>query len=280
MGLLNKLLGNEKKKKAPTKKKTTAATAKKKVPASVKDKYFITDLSADDKAATKANAKKKDVRMNIYEKVQQAIKNAELKKPESKLGRLEKIFTTNEEGKTIATIRYGSVIFYQGVMNDANVFDSHGKENFENKLGALNHLKIMLEADEWFNPQYEKYLATKELADKRSAATKKTNKKNAALATASSNVKSTAKKTAPKKTVATSKAKPATKKPATKKVASTKAKPAVKKAAPKKATTSKAKTAPKKATAKKATTSKAKTAAKKSTAKKPAAKKKTSTKKK
>lgn len=245
MGLLNKLLGNEKKKKAPTKKKTTAATAKKKVPASVKDKYFITDLSADDKAATKANAKKKDVRMNIYKKVQQAIKNAELKKPESKLGRLEKIFTTNEEGKTIATIRYGSVIFYQGVMNDANVFDRHGKENFENKLGALNHLKIMLEADEWFNPQYEKYLATKELADKRSAATKKTNKKNAATTKAASTAKA-----APKKKATTAK------------------KPAAKKAAPKKAT------------AKKATTSKAKTAAKKSTAKKPAAKKKTSTKKK
>ena len=245
MGLLNKLLGNEKKKKAPTKKKTTAATAKKKVPASVKDKYFITDLSADDKAATKANAKKNDVRKNLYKKVQLAIKNAQLKKPESKLGRLEKIFTTNEEGKTIATIRYGSVIFYQGVMNDANVFDRHGKENFENKLGALNHLKIMLEADEWFNPQYEKYLANKELADKRSAATKKTNKKNAATA----------------KTASTAKAAP-------KKKATKAKKPAAKKAAPKKVT------------AKKATTSKAKIAAKKSTAKKPAAKKKTSTKKK
>ena len=207
MGLLNKLLGGDKK------KKTTTTTATKKVPASVKDKYFITDLSADDKAATKANAKKKDVRMNIYKKVQQAIKNAELKKPESKLGRLEKIFTTNEEGKTIATIRYGSVIFYQGVMNDANVFDRHGKENFENKLGALNHLKIMLEADEWFNPQYEKYLATKELADKRSAATKKANKKNAATAKTASTAKA-----APKKK--TTKAK----KPAAKKKTSTKKK--------------------------------------------------------
>lgn len=227
MGLLNKLLGGDKKKKTPAKKKTTTTTAKKKVPASVKDKYFITDLSADDKAATKANAKKNDVRKNLYKKVQLAIKNAQLKKPESKLGRLEKIFTTNEEGKTIATIRYGSVIFYQGVMNDANVFDRHGKENFENKLGALNHLKIMLEADEWFNPQYEKYLATKELADKRSAATKKTNKKNAATA----------------KTASTAKA------------------------APKKATASKAKTAAKKTTAKKPaakkTTAKKKTSAKK-----------------
>ena len=242
MGLLNKLLGNEKKKKAPV-KKTTTTTAKKKVPASVKDKYFITDLSADDKAATKANAKKNDVRKNLYKKVQLAIKNAQLKKPESKLGRLEKIFTTNEEGKTIATIRYGSVIFYQGVMNDANVFDRHGKENFENKLGALNHLKIMLEADEWFNPQYEKYLATKELADKRSAATKKTNKK---VATAKA---ATTAKAAPKKKATKAK------------------KPAAKKAAPKKATASKAKTAAKKTTAKKPaakkTTAKKKTSAKK-----------------
>ena len=140
MGLLNKLLGGGKKKKAPAKKKTTTTEAKKKVPTSVKDKYFITDLSADDKAATKANAKKRDVRMNIYKKVQKAIDNAELKKPESKLGRLEKIFTTNEEGKTIATIRYGSVIFYQGVMNDANVFDRHGKETILFYLVILMHL--------------------------------------------------------------------------------------------------------------------------------------------
>ena len=227
MGLLNKLLGNEKKKKAPV-KKTTTTTAKKKVPASVKDKYFITDLSADDKAATKAHAKKNDVRKNLYKKVQLAIKNAQLKKPESKLGRLEKIFTTNEEGKTIATIRYGSVIFYQGVMNDANVFDRHGKENFENKLGALNHLKIMLEADEWFNPQYEKYLATKELADKRSAATKKTNKKKAATAKTASTAKAAPKKATAKKAT-TSKAKTAAKKstakkPAAKKKTSTKKK--------------------------------------------------------
>ena len=245
MGLLNKLLGGGKKKKAPAKKKTTTTEAKKKVPTSVKDKYFITDLSADDKAATKANAKKRDVRMNIYKKVQKAIDNAELKKPESKLGRLEKIFTTNEEGKTIATIRYGSVIFYQGVMNDANVFDRHGKENFENKLGALNHLKIMLEADEWFDPQYEKYLKIKELADKRSASTKKTNKKNATKAATSAE-----------------------------KVATTTKKATIKKTAAKKATTTKAKAAAKKTTAKKST-AKAKASAKKLTTKKPAAKKAT-----
>ena len=63
-------------------------------------------------------------------------------------------------------------------MNDANVFDRHGKENFKNKLGALNHLKIMLEADEWFDPQYEKYLKVKEDADKKSLTTKKLNKNN------------------------------------------------------------------------------------------------------
>ena len=188
MGILSRLLGKDEKKsttkKCSTKKTKTTKSVAKKIPASVKDKYFITDITPTDKANTKSNAKKKQVRLNLYKKVHQAIENAKSRKPESKLGRLEKIFTTNEEGKTIATIRYGSVIFYQGVMNEANVFDRHGKENFENKLGALNHLKMMLEADEWFDPQYEKYLTIKELADKRSAATKKSNKSKVVKATA------------------------------------------------------------------------------------------------
>ena len=186
MGILSRLLGKDEKKsttkKCSTKKNKTTKSVAKKIPESVKDKYFITDITPTDKANTQANAKKKQVRLNLCKKVYQAIENAKSRKPESKLGRLEKIFTTDEENKTIATIRY--VIFYQGRMEDADVFDRHGKENFENKLGALNHLKMMLEADEWFDPQYEKYLTIKELADKRSAATKKSNKSKVVKATA------------------------------------------------------------------------------------------------
>ena len=232
MGILSKLLGNKdekeavkkttikpvaKKKSAPKKislkktaKKTSikkakvAKSATKKIPASVKDKYFITDITPTDRANTKATAKKKQVRLNIYTKVQKAIENAQKSIPESKLGRLEKIFTIDESGKTIATIRYGTIIFYQGRMEEANVFDRHGKENFKNKLGALNHLKIMLEADDWFDPQYEKYLEIKETADKRSAATKKSNKSKVVKATATkaSAKKSTTKKSSAKKVVA------------------------------------------------------------------------------
>ena len=226
MGILSRLLGKDEKKsttkKCSTKKTKTTKSVAKKIPESVKDKYFITDITPTDKANTQANAKKKQVRLNLCKKVYQAIENATSHQPESKLGRLEKIFTTNEEGKTIATIRYGSVIFYQGVMNEANVFDRHGKENFENKLGALNHLKIMLEADEWFDPQYEKYLKIKETADKRSATTKKANKSKASskkTATKATSTKASAKKSTTKK----SSAKKVTAKASTKK-SSTKAK--------------------------------------------------------
>ena len=229
MGILSKLLGKDEKKsttkKCSTKKTKTTKSVSKKIPASVKDKYFITDITPTDKANTKANAKKKQVRLNLCKKVYQAIENATSHQPESKLGRLEKIFTTNEEGKTIATIRYGSVIFYQGVMNEANVFDRHGKENFENKLGALNHLKMMLEADEWFDSQYEKYLTIKESADKKSATTKKANKSKAsskktatkAIATKVSAKKSTTKKTSAKKVGAKASAKKTTSKAKSKK---------------------------------------------------------------
>ena len=85
-------------------------------------------------------------------------------------------------------------------MEEANVFDRHGKENFKNKLGALNHLKIMLEADDWFDPQYEKYLEIKEGADKKSLTTKKLNKNNSKTISKpkTSTKKATAKKTSTK----------------------------------------------------------------------------------
>lgn len=224
MGILSRLLGKDEKKsttkKCSTKKTKTTKSVAKKIPESVKDKYFITDITPTDKANTQANAKKKQVRLNLCKKVYQAIENATSHQPESKLGRLEKIFTTNEEGKTIATIRYGSVIFYQGVMNEANVFDRHGKENFENKLGALNHLKIMLEADEWFDPQYEKYLTIKELADKRSAATKKSNKSKVVKATATKSKKASATKVSTKASAKTRSTKAFASKASTKKASS------------------------------------------------------------
>lgn len=261
MGLLNKILGGNKKKSTAKKKTTATKPSTKKTSASAKDKFYITDLSEDDKANTKASAKKNSVRVNLYKKVQQAIKNAELKKPENKLGRLEKIFTTDEAGKTIATIRYGSVIFYQGVMKEADVFDRHGKENFENKLGALKHLKAMLEADEWFDPQYEKYLKTKETADKKSAATKSANKKKTVASAKKAETKvSDKKKAAPKKKKATAKAKPVAKKTVAKKT--TAKKPVAKKAAATKAKSPAKKTAAKKSSAKKSS-AKNKTANKK-----------------
>ena len=108
MGILSRLLGKDEKKsttkKCSTKKTKTTKSVAKKISESVKDKYFITDITPTDRANTKANAKKKQVRLNLCKKIYQAIENAKSHKPESKLGRLEKIFTTDEENKTIATL--------------------------------------------------------------------------------------------------------------------------------------------------------------------------------
>ncbi len=219
----------------------------KKTSSTKKDKFYIDDYSSNAKKAVKENADKEKVRSALTKRINAAVAYAKKNKPEANMERLERIFSTNEAGKTIVTIRYGSIKFYQGIMNGVDVFKGN-KENFDNKLGALKHLTEMVNADEWFDPQYKKYLKTKETADKRSAATKKTNKKLAATASAAG-VEAPAKKaTTKKKTTATKK-------------------PTAKKAAPKKATSSKAKTATKKTTAKKPaakkTTAKKKTSAKK-----------------
>ena len=176
-----------------------------------KDEFYIEDYTEKDKKNAKESLAKKKVRDTLRANIQQSINYAQHKEPESKISRLRRIFSLNGEDETIITIRYGTIVFYQGIVHNQRVFKGKD-EDYAAKIGILEHLTQMIDDNKWFNEQYAKYLKIKESADKKSATTKKANKskasakKTATKATATkvytkkvSAKKSTTKKTSAKK---------------------------------------------------------------------------------
>ncbi len=181
--------------------KTTATTAK-------KDKFYIEDYTEADKKNVKKSALKKKVRDALRENIQKSINRAKHKDPESNIHRLKRIFSLNGEDETIITIRYGTIIFYQGKVSAVRIFNGND-EDYDAKMKILEHLTKMIDDNKWFNNQYSKYLKIKEGADAKSAKTKASSKK---VSTKASATKSTTKKTSAKKVVAKASAKKTTSK--------------------------------------------------------------------
>lgn len=185
-----------------------------------KDKFYIEDYTEADKKNVKESANKKKVRDALRRNIQQSVNYAKRKESEIKISRLKRIFSLNGEDETIITIRYGSIIFYQGKVSSVRIFKGKD-EDYDAKMKILEHLTQMVDDNKWFNERYKAYLKIKEGADKKSATTKKANKIKVVKATATkaSTKKSTTQKSSAKK-VATK----ASSKKATTKKTSTKAK--------------------------------------------------------
>ena len=181
--------------------KTIATTTK-------KDKFYIEDYTEADKKNVKKSALKKKVRDALRENIQKSINRAKHKDPESNIHRLKRIFSLNGEDETIITIRYGTIIFYQGKVSAVRIFNGND-EDYDAKMKILEHLTKMIDDNKWFNDQYNKYLKIKEGADAKSAKTKASSKK---VATKASAKKSMTKKTSAKKVGAKASAKKTTSK--------------------------------------------------------------------
>lgn len=178
-----------------------------------KDEFYIEDYTEKDKKNAKESLAKKKVRDTLRANIQQSINYAQHKEPESKISRLRRIFSLNGEDETIITIRYGTIIFYQGKVSAVRIFNGND-EDYDAKMKILEHLTKMIDDNKWFNNQYSKYLKIKEGADAKSAKTKASSKK---VSTKASATKSTTKKTSAKKVVAKASAKKTTSKTKSKK---------------------------------------------------------------
>ena len=142
-----------------------------------KDKFYIEDYTAEDKKNAKESANKKKVRDALRANIQRSINFVTHKEPESKISRLKRIFSLNGDDETIITLRYGTIIFYQGIIRNVRIFNGKN-EDFSAKREILEQLDKKLDDNKWFNDQYSKYLKIKEGADKKSITTKKLNKNN------------------------------------------------------------------------------------------------------
>ena len=160
-----------------------------------KDKFYIEDYTEADKKNVKESNNKKKVRDALRANIQKSINYAQHKEPESKRSRLKKIFSSNGDDETIITLRYGSIVFYQGKVPNVKVFKGK-EEDYDAKKQVLERLSQMIDDSKWFNTQYSKYLKVKEGADAKSAKTKASTKKTATKATASKSKKASAKSSA------------------------------------------------------------------------------------
>lgn len=142
-----------------------------------KDEFYIEDYTEKDKKNAKESRAKKKVRDALRANIQQSINYAKHKEPENKISRLKRIFSLNGDDETIVTIRYGSIVFYQGKVSAVRIFNGK-EEDYDAKNQILEHLTQMIDDNKWFNTQYSKYLKIKEGADKKSLTTKKLNKNN------------------------------------------------------------------------------------------------------
>lgn len=156
--------------------KTTATSTK-------KDKFYIEDYTDADKKNVKDSTLKKKVRDALRQNIQKSINYTTHKEPESKIHRLKRIFSLNGDDETIITLRYGTIIFYQGIIRNVRIFNGQN-ENFSAKKEILEQLDKKLDDNKWFNDQYSRYLKIKEGADAKSAKTKASSKKTATKASA------------------------------------------------------------------------------------------------
>ena len=171
-----------------------------------KDKFYIEDYTEADKKNVKESARKKKVRDALRVNLQQSINYATHKEPESKISRLKRIFSLNGEDETIITIRYGSIVFYQGKVSAVRIFNGK-EEDYEAKIKILEHLTQMIDDNKWFNERYKAYLKIKEGADAKSAKTKAsskaTTKKTATKTSATKSKKASATKVSAKSSAKT-----------------------------------------------------------------------------
>lgn len=181
-----------------------------------KDKFYIEDYTEADKKNVKESARKKKVRDALRRNIQQSITYATHKEPESKISRLKRIFSLNGDDETIITIRYGSIVFYQGKVSAVRIFNGK-EEDYDAKKQVLEHLTQMIDDNKWFNERYKAYLKIKEGADAKSAKTKASSKK---VSTKASAKKSMTKKSSAKKVSAKASAKKTATKASAKKASS------------------------------------------------------------
>lgn len=148
------------------------------------NKWVIKDYSKAEAERVSKVQQKQNVKKQIENNINLAIENANKKIPEYTLPKMKQFFSLTKNEKTILVLRYGSKIFYKGIIDDviisslSNNSYSNNPDNFIAKKAILQNCLEMLKNEKWFDENYKKYEAAKNESMKKAKKTRAENKKN------------------------------------------------------------------------------------------------------
>lgn len=148
------------------------------------NKWLIKDYSKAEAERVSKVQQKQNVKEQIENNIKLALDNVEKKIPEYTLPKMKQFFSLTKNSKTTLVLRYGSKIFYKGIIDDVVISPlsdnsySNKPDNFVAKKAILQNCLEMLKNEKWFDENYKKYETAKNESMKKAKKTRAENKKN------------------------------------------------------------------------------------------------------
>lgn len=138
-------------------------------------KYIIKPVSASESKNALKESKKLQVKNAIVSKLNEAILTASKSVDELSLKPLQRIFSTTPNQKTLIQVRYGSKVFYDGIIDEmiikgsAKTPNDLKNDNYHAKKTILNQILETINNDKEFSTLYETFLSKKTSSAKSSS---------------------------------------------------------------------------------------------------------------
>ena len=144
-------------------------------------KYVIKPVSASESKNALKESKKLQVKTAIINKLNEAISTASKSVDELSLKPLQRIFSITPNQKTLIQVRYGSKVFYDGIIDEMIVKGSAKtpnnlvNDNYQAKEAILNQILETIKNENEFSTLYETFLS-KKTSSAKSSSKKSSNK--------------------------------------------------------------------------------------------------------
>lgn len=145
-------------------------------------KWVVKDYSDIEASRIDEVSQKQKIKETILSSLTKGLENAQKSINEYSLPKFKQIFAPTKNNKTQIILRYGSSIFYHGIVDDSIVAkkEKNSLENESDNFGAkkyiLNGLIDSLNNNKWFDEQYAKFDKKRNEAKSKAKATRTKNK--------------------------------------------------------------------------------------------------------
>ena len=145
-------------------------------------KWVVKDYSDIEASRIDEVTQKQKIKETILEALAKSLENVNKNINEYSLPKFKQIFSLTKNNKTQIILRYGSSIFYHGIIDDEIVADKeknsliNKSDNFVGKKFVLNDLKDKINDEIWFEEQYVKFEKKRNEAKSKAQKTRDQNK--------------------------------------------------------------------------------------------------------